>query len=178
MKRFTIFPLAGYNTKVLSVIMSGITLLLYIMISFSKDLLLISNLSLEQNRNLLFWAFNVFLVGICFSKEKHEDERISALRDKSFFMAFGYLIITVLSFRFTSIFFKDSIKINIGEGFETIAIIGTLFYLLIFNLGIYTKASEYYGNNKFIENIKFNSRFYLIYAIIVAILLILSFIYS
>ena len=185
MKNLVIFPMQGYYGKIIGIVISTISILLLVLTNVFENFKLFNLLTNSELFQFSFWfvLFGFYL--IAFSKEKVDSERVRKIRSKSLQIAFGLLISLILSTSLLGILANTSVVldrepflINLGIELPFYAAFGLLVYLISFHIGLYFDPNWIYEkqSDTVVSNLKNNKMFFIVYTLIMASLVFISFI--
>lgn len=161
MKNLTLFPLQNYKTKIAGVILTTVSILLLI---FEKTTRLVftATFSIQQVIQALILLITLGLFFVAFSKEKIDDDRVRAVRDKALQGAFVVLLALIICLNFISII-RPAFRFGGVHDLSIIALFGLVVYLLIFNMGLFFDTNRIYNNDTVVANMKKNKIFFIVY---------------
>lgn len=161
----------GYGFKVAGMILAAIATLALIINHF-LNLQVVPEFDTEQHTFMYWWLTLFGLYIMAFSKEKHDDERVQAVRAFAMRIAFTLAMASMISIALTAWLAKD-MTFNAGN----LLIIPTfclLLYHIVFHLGIYFDGVFRFSNHHdyaLPKGKKNKGIQYIVYFLIIAILL-------
>lgn len=176
MRYFTLFPLQGYWGKFAGLAISTLALILIGIYKLTGPEFLNAVLPAGKQLGTLLWLFAMGLYFISFSKEKVDDERVQKIRYTALrgtgLIVFGMLFI---SFSPMALNAKGISEVAITDPIFlifTALVLPLLAYQVIFNIGLHLNPAWAFNDLGVEENIKKNRKFFLIYIILTALLLV------
>lgn len=172
MGSYTLMPLHNYRFKILGIAISVISIILMLLLRNFELFNLSDTMSKENQFNLFLWINCFGLFGIVYSREKHEDERIQLIRDRTFRVSFVFLISLLMSLSFTAIIANlNNTSFEIGH---IVPVTMTLvFHLLLFYFRLYSNADTSEPEQTVMQNILRNKALFVVYLAVTIITLFL-----
>lgn len=171
MKAYSIMPLHSYEMKFVGIVISTLSIIAMIIVNQTGKLTFIEGLDAEGHFYLYFLLNSIGLYTIAFSKEKLEDERVQALRDKTFRASFGMIISTMLAMSITYLLMSIHSEVKLREFVPFITTLVLSFHLVVFNIRLYTTNVIEENELSVFQNIKNHKAFFIGFVILNIILL-------
>lgn len=173
MDNYSLMPLYGFRLKYVGIAISILSLTLLFITEKLSHIPTFQGYSEKEFGIILLCLNGIALYFIAFSKEKHEDERISLIRDKTFRVSFGSVMAALIALTVSQMFFMKDVD---NERMITLST-AFLMFMFLMNLGLITQIVVFYyriftnsdtASYDFTvtENIRNNKVLYLVFAII------------
>lgn len=164
MKDLTLFPLINAKYKLLGLALAFISLSLLITEKIT-EIKFVNSLSLQQHMQFIFLVMIISLFLVAFTKEKLDDDRVKIVRNKSFQLAFGFILSIIIAFSLVSTIHPE-LSTSGQNDLNLIALIGLIFYLIAFNIGLYSDPNWIYNTGTLIENVEKHKIIFIIYVLL------------
>jgi cation transport ATPase len=146
-----IIAMYDYKWKKAGVFISAIGLLGMI-VERLKGLIIFNKYTVAQHYGIFEWVMLLGLATIIWCREKVEDDRVKAVRAKSFQFAFLLVIGVMMAVALTHNMHPEDPLASADLFF--LAALGVVFYLFFFNIGVYFDALWDYEDRGVWENLR------------------------
>ena len=174
MKDFTLVPLSSYKTKIGGLVLALAALVLNIILNINGDINILGEFDSARLSDISSLLILIGLFMVAFSKEKIDDERIKELRARAFRFAFMMMNSVIISYSLVTSLKTNSLKGTLDITY--FAWLGLLCYLGFFYLTKYFDPMGIYNDEAALTNIRRHKKFFLIWAGVLVLLLIISWI--